>query len=217
MYIFLDESGDLGFDFDKHGTSKFFVITLLVIISEMDKRKIEKSVERTIRTKIKKGRKTKNGKKYLELKGTNTIFEIKKYFWNQIKTSSFEIYTLILNKKNLHDYLMEDKERLYNYISRLILEKVAFQEEQSKIYIVIDKRKKSEERQEFNRYILLQLKGLINPKIALEIFHQNSQTNSGLQVVDLFSWGIFRKYEWSDSEWFNVIKDRIVYEEVYLP
>jgi hypothetical protein len=30
MYIFLDESGDLGFDFTKRKTSKFFVMTLLV-------------------------------------------------------------------------------------------------------------------------------------------------------------------------------------------
>ena len=30
MFIFLDESGDLGFDFDKAKTSRYFVITLLV-------------------------------------------------------------------------------------------------------------------------------------------------------------------------------------------
>ncbi len=28
-YIFMDESGDLGFDFDKSGTTNYFVITLL--------------------------------------------------------------------------------------------------------------------------------------------------------------------------------------------
>lgn len=30
-YIFLDESGDLGFNFNKKGTSKFFLITFLFV------------------------------------------------------------------------------------------------------------------------------------------------------------------------------------------
>lgn len=43
-YIFLDESGDLGFDFDKKGTSKYFLITCLFTAK---KRMIEKVVSKT--------------------------------------------------------------------------------------------------------------------------------------------------------------------------
>jgi hypothetical protein len=31
MYIYLDESGNLDFDFSKKGATQFFVITLLII------------------------------------------------------------------------------------------------------------------------------------------------------------------------------------------
>ena len=43
-FIFLDESGDLGFDFSKNKTSEFFVITCLFV---KDKRPIEKIIKKT--------------------------------------------------------------------------------------------------------------------------------------------------------------------------
>jgi hypothetical protein len=38
-----------------------------------------------------------------------------------------------------------------------------------------------------------------------------------LQAVDLFSWGIFRKYEKNNTEWFDLFKGKIKYDAVYLP
>ncbi len=40
-YIFMDESGDLGFDFTKPGTSRYFILTFLVC---ENKRPVEKCV-----------------------------------------------------------------------------------------------------------------------------------------------------------------------------
>ena len=70
MYVFLDESGDLGFDFTKGGTTRFFVVCLLVIPTSQDLRLIEKAVERTIRHKIFKDKPSK--KPFVELKGSRT-------------------------------------------------------------------------------------------------------------------------------------------------
>jgi len=44
-YIFLDESGDLGFNFKKKGTSKKFIITFL-FVPESTKRGLEKVVKK---------------------------------------------------------------------------------------------------------------------------------------------------------------------------
>jgi len=44
-YIFLDESGDLGFDFNKKGTSSVFVVTFLFI--DGSKKSVEKAVSHT--------------------------------------------------------------------------------------------------------------------------------------------------------------------------
>ena len=45
-YIFLDESGDLGFDFKKKKTSKFFVITFLFA---KDKKVVERMVKKVFK------------------------------------------------------------------------------------------------------------------------------------------------------------------------
>jgi len=38
----------------------------------------------------------------------------------------------------------------------------------------------------------------------------------GLQTVDMFSWGVFRKYEKRDKEWFDVFwKEKGKYDNLY--
>jgi hypothetical protein len=56
----------------------------------------------------------------------------------------------------------------------------------------------------------------LDPKIPLDIKHENSCRYNGLQAVDLFSWGIFRKYENKDIEWFRIFQEKVAYEEQYL-
>lgn len=50
----------------------------------------------------------------------------------------------------------------------------------------------------------------------LNISHLTSQESAGLQAVDLFSWGIFRKYENNDMEWYRVYRDKVGFETEYL-
>ncbi len=47
-YIFLDESGNLGFDFKKKKTTKFFVITFLFVKNRNSLNKIVKKVFRDL-------------------------------------------------------------------------------------------------------------------------------------------------------------------------
>ncbi|MDI6794080.1 MAG: DUF3800 domain-containing protein [bacterium] len=113
MYIYLDESGNLGFDFSKKETTDFFVVTLLITKTFMVNRHIQKAIERTIKTKFPK----KKRASVFELKGSKTNIEIKKYFYKLVEKYDFEIFTLVLNKRKVYNYLEEDKERLYNYIA----------------------------------------------------------------------------------------------------
>ncbi|GAI67500.1 unnamed protein product [marine sediment metagenome] len=57
----------------------------------------------------------------------------------------------------------------------------------------------------------------IDLKISLEIKHKISCSNYGLNTVDLFSWGIFRKHERKDWEWYNIFKEKIKFDGIYLP
>ena len=53
-YIYLDESGDLGFDFNKKKTSKNFVVTCLFIENRKPIEKIVKKTHSELKKKYKK-------------------------------------------------------------------------------------------------------------------------------------------------------------------
>ena len=198
-FLYLDESGDLGFDFVNKKPSKFFTVTILAMKGPLNNRLLTKAVKKTLKRKLNRKKATTE-----ELKGARTIFEIKKYFYNQIKDLKFAIYALTLNKKRVYERLTRDKERVYNYISRLVLDKIAFEKAQVQVMLILDKSKSPKEIGDFNQYIFRQLKGRLDPKVPLDIKHENSRRYYGLQAVDLFSWGIFRKYEKKHTAWFDI-------------
>lgn len=210
-FLYLDESGDLGFDFVNKKPSRFFTITILAIRGHENNRRLIKAVKKTLVRKI-------NRKKSVvgELKGARTVFEIKRYFYNQVKDLKFTVYSLTLNKKRVYERLTMNKERVYNYIARLVLDKIPFEKAQEQVILILDKSKSPKEVGDFNQYVLRQLTGRLDPKVPLDIKHENSCQYYGLQAVDLFSWGIFRKYEKKDTAWFDIFKEKVAFEEQYL-
>lgn len=215
MYIYLDESGDLGFDFNKRATTDYFVVTLLLVRNKQNKIKIDKAVERTLKNKINVGKRAKKPEN--ELKGTKTSLGVKEYFYRQIEKAEFEIYTIALNKRRVFKYLQENHERLYNYVARLVIDQIPFRGAKAKIVLSLDKSKSRKEIKEFNRYLFNQLEGVLPLKIPLEIYHLASYESKGVQAADLFCWGVFRKYERGDTKWYKVFKEKIRFKGVYLP
>lgn len=100
MYVFLDESGDLGFDFNKN-PSKYFSITLLVCYNRSTLFSFKSAIKRTLLAKLNQ----KNTKIPIsELKGSNTTIKIKQYFYRQLlkyPDQSWEIYSIVVDKKKL--------------------------------------------------------------------------------------------------------------------
>ncbi|MCF6156692.1 MAG: DUF3800 domain-containing protein [Candidatus Brocadia sp.] len=96
MFIYLDESGDLGFDFSKKKTTKKFVITLLVCNSDMARKEFTKAVRRTLKNKL--NQKKKNSRQITELKGINTTLEIKRYFFRKYENNDMEWYKVYGDK-----------------------------------------------------------------------------------------------------------------------
>lgn len=206
FYLFLDESGDLGFDFNKSGTTKYFVETVLLLPDTAAKRAMEKAVARTIKYKISPSRQNRSA---LELKGAETDFAVKRYFWRQCAPIDFEIYTVILDKKSLPMKLRSQSSRVYNFLARQIIDEMPWPKTDARIVISIDRSQPPPEIQIMNQSLLVQLQGKIAPNLPLHFYHVNSQTSRGLQAVDMFSWGIFRKYERSDPAWYDCFYGKI--------
>lgn len=209
LYLYLDESGDLGFDFFGKKPSKFFTIAVLAVRGVGNNRRIINAVKKTLKRKLKN--------EDAELKGTKTKIEVKNYFYRQAAAVSFQIYSLTLNKRRVYESLTQRKDRVYNYIAKNVLDAIPVEDASQRIQLIIDRSKSKREVKDFNQYIIRHLQGRLEPRVPLDIYHWTSHENLGLQAADLFSWGIFRKYEKKDASWFHVFESKVARDSVYLP
>ena len=212
-WLFLDESGDLGFDFTGKKPSRYFTICVLEVDSKDSIIRLRKAVEKTLKNKLRKREKDTS---YI-LKGSKTEISVKKYFYRIVQDLNFKIYSVTLNKERVFRSLLENKGRVYNWISRLVLEKIPIESSSTRIRFVLDKSKSKREIEDFNQYIINQLMARVDPNIPLDIRHLTDNVEKILQAVDLFTWGIFRKYEKGDFEWYTVFRSKIEFDTLYLP
>jgi hypothetical protein len=210
VIIYLDESGDLGFDFTKKGTTRFFVISVLVCLTGESDKAIQRAIKRT--------RKNKLRFKTEELKGVNTSPSIKEYFLRNIRGNAWGIYTVVLNKSRVKKELQTKigKRKLYNFLSRVLIEKIHFPDDLPALTLIVDKMKNKREIKDFNQYLENQLSAYLPLNCMFYVYHKDSKEHPGLQAVDLFCWGIFRKYTMHDKSWYQLYKHKIVLETVYL-
>jgi hypothetical protein len=216
LIIFLDESGDLGFDFGKPKASKKFVITLLVCDDKATTDSFRKAARRTLKNKL--NRKKGGSRVVRELKGTQTTLAVKNYFFRHLPLNGWRLYSVILNKQRVYDNLKmaQAKKKLYNFLARFIIEKIDLKSASPAVTLILDRSKNKEEIRDFNAYVENQLEALLPLNIPLNIYHEPSHENPGLQAVDLFCWGIFRKYEMGETDWYNTYKNMMVFETEYL-
>ncbi len=211
LYLYLDESGDLGFDFVNKKPSVHFTIAVLAVKGHENNRAIGSAVRMTIRRKLR----PPGGKISPEIKGHSAQLEVKRYFYRKVAGTDFRVYGITFNKRLTFRFLAEDKERIYNFISRLVLEKVDMADTKVRVILTVDKSKTMPGIRDFNALVLAHLKSRLDPRIPLEIVHRSSQEAPQLQAVDLFAWGIFRRYERGDAEWRDEFSGKIVFDGLY--
>ncbi|GBR76110.1 hypothetical protein NO2_0718 [Candidatus Termititenax persephonae] len=212
-YLYLDESGDLGFDFKHKTTSKYFTITILCFEGVANNRSFNHAVRKTLARKM-------NFKKrkfiFEEIKGTNTTLDTKKYLYKFLQKIDFSIYAITIDKQKVMRHISEDKSRFYNYVAKLVLDKIPLEKaDKAGIEFVIDKSKAKTEIARFDYYIRQHLQSRINPNTPFNINHGNSKELQCIQVADIFCWGIFQKYEHNRTDWLNIFKKKIAFDGKY--
>lgn len=75
---------------------------------------------------------------------------------------------------------------MYNFLARFILEKIDLSNAAPAVTLITDLFKNLEEIGDFNSYVTNQLEALLPLNIPLNIYHERSHENAGLQAVDLF-------------------------------
>ena len=210
-YIFLDESGDLGFDFQKKKTSKVFVITCLFV---ENKRSMEKIVRKT-HSELKKKYKRRFGVLHAVKEKPITRQRLLK----RLSEKDCVIMTIYLNKKRVYTKLQNEKQVLYNYVANILLDRVYTKKllPLAKNILLIASRRETNKflNQNFKNYLNNQITNRYkaNVKVVIEI----PREEKSLQAVDFASWAIFRKYEYGDDSYYNLIKNKIVEENPLFP
>lgn len=213
-YIYIDESGCLGFDFSKQGTSKYFTICLVVFKSKHQRDMAEYAIKKTLKRKLNH---KKSKRQVDEIKGASTTVSVKKYLLKQIELQSgvFEVYGITFNKTNVRPDLQFNKDRLYNYIVRILLDQLNLNALGRQINVVLDKCKTQKQIKHCNNYLLSQLQGRLELDVQVNIEHRESHLDHPLQIADIAANALQRKTEYGNGDTFSLFENFIEYYDIY--
>ena len=211
-YIFLDESGDLGFDFKKKGTSQFFIVTILY--TRDSKGALEKIVKKT-HSELAKKFKRRIGVLHAVQEKPITRLRILK----RISEKECGVMAIYLNKKKVHTHLQDEKQVLYNFVTNILLDRIYSKKILSpdlSIEFVASRRETNKFLNEnFRDYLTRQIKN--NHKGLIKVSIKTPAEEKCLQAVDFLSWAIFRKYERGDESYYKVFRKKISEENPLFP
>jgi hypothetical protein len=211
-YIFLDESGDLGFDFFKSKTSKYFVVTLMFV---QNKDSVDSTVRKVFKTFTPKERKFHGGVLHAFRENPKTRIKL----LSMLSQKDISIVSLYLNKQKVYTKLHETKHALYNYVTNIVLDRICVKKlipANVPICLVASRRETNKFLNEnFKNYLRKQVKN--KHKLQIEVEISAPQSDKCLQAVDMICWAIFRNREHGDDTYFNIIKEKIVEESPLFP
>lgn len=192
VYIFIDESGDLG----KHGLRYFVVAALCTANPKPIYNLIKRIRQRKLKKKI---------KDLSEIKANNSDDNIRNFVLNKLMLTDCEFHIIALDKSQVRDYLFSNKTKLYNYVAGILIQHAQIGYEN--INVLIDKKDMgSIIREDFDNYIK-NYKVKWNSRI--NIIHLESNQNLGLQAVDFIAWAVHRKLNTTDETFYKIIEKKI--------
>ena len=211
-HIFLDESGDLGFNFKKKGTSKFFIVTLFFLDNGVGP--IEKIVKKT-HAELSKKLKRRVG----VLHAVNEKPLTRQRLLKRINERDCAVMVIYLNKKKVHTRLQDEKQVLYNFVTNILLDRILSKKiiSLSKSITLVASRRETNKflNENFKDYLEHQVKN--KHKGIMTVCIKTPAEEKSLQAVDFLSWALFRKYEKGDGSYYNIFKSKIVEESPLFP
>jgi Protein of unknown function (DUF3800) len=199
-HIYLDESGDLSFDFTKKGTSKFFIITVLISENKVALDRLIKKINLEV-VRMSKGKSIPN-----MLHASKQSDKIRIKLLTELISKDVQIDYICIDKRQSLKYLSYDKHRLYLDLTISLIDNVLKNSHlQSTIQLIASKR---ETDKNLNEKFINGIESFFDNKVSVEI--QIPQNEKGLQVVDFCSWGIFRKYEYGDDSFYEIFEEKLL-------
>lgn len=188
-HIFLDESGDLGFH---KRSSKYFIVAALCTENEKTTTRCIKNIRKKL------------SKKYTqaELKFSESSDVTRRRVLECITKRNVSISYITLDKnwvkpQSRGNLPLIEKRMIARLLSEIL------NPSHPPVTITIDKYLPYKDIESFNSYLDLKMPCKIN------ITHESSRGNNGIQSVDFVAGAIHRKYREQDTTFYNIISSKI--------
>jgi hypothetical protein len=205
MVVFLDESGDLGWTFDKPngngGSSRYITIAGIVVDEEQ-----LKYVKRFIAELYKKYNLTpkieKKGANFSDADATYITANLSKVI---AKAPTFRVISITAKKENVVPRLREDCNIFYNYMLGVMLPDTF--RHHTDFNLTLDKRTiKVDHGNNFEAYIKTKCWGELNMDVNISCQYDPSDKNEGIWMADWMANWIYRKYENGQDSAYNELR-----------
>jgi hypothetical protein len=199
IYVYIDESGDLGFHPEKSSTH--FIATALFVsdFTKLD-RILKKFRRETFRNEF---------KNIHEIKGYKSSEKLKKAALTALdKIEDIQIIHAILSKEVfLSSFSEKNPHLLYNLTVGIIAEHIPY--ENVFLVVRIDKAKEKESlRADFNSIFMEKLSAFSSCVLQNNmIHHSDSKQWSGLQFVDILAWAKYQEVCRKNSDYIKLIDE----------
>jgi len=195
--IFQDETGDLGFDFTKEGTSDYFIIAFLITDNP---KTVQSVIKKVFRSMSKTHRKHTHGVLHAYYEKQKTRVQV----LQGISEKNVRISLMVLNKKKI--LVTENVNALYNsmvasLINRLYIE--GFIEIGEEIKLVASQ-------SNTNRQLNEQFKTVIMDKsnpTNLTVDIKKPYDEKALQAVDFIAWSFGNRYETGETSYTDILQN----------
>jgi hypothetical protein len=206
--VYVDESGDLGFN---RGSSRYLIIAYLITDdSEAIKRVLKKYLHGAKRKRLTRK----------ELKFSNSNKQVRQQVLSKLLEADWNAGLIILDKSLVKPELKEAPDALYNYtlLESLMRDLLDVYDNASPINIYVDRSKNKRKIRDFNIYAQGKASyiwgAILRRPVAfnlekLRIEHPTSTENRCIQAADFVSGAAFQKYERGDSTFLDIISGRI--------
>ena len=175
MLVFVDESGDTGFKFDR-GSSERFVVTLVIFSQVEDAHAAEERLAQ-LRHEL-------SLQKAFEFHYAHNSMKVRDALFVAVKDLRFSYCSIAINKQKLEGPGFRFKESFYKYACRLVLQNAKTHLENAKI--VIDGSGSREFRQQLGSYLRRHMNDREDEIVRIKkVQLEDSKKNSLIQLADM--------------------------------
>lgn len=203
MLIFIDDSGDPGFQVER-GSSRVFIIALVIFRDEL-------AAEKTS-VAIKELRRELKVSDFYEFKFNKANKRFRSTFINIVKKFDFRIRAIVVKKQVIYSQRLKNyKEDFYNYIIMQVLKN---SESIKNAKLRFDKRGEKVLRDQLRVYLSRELDNK-NKKIFKDLKFVDSRQNTLVQLADMIAGSIFAFYTNKDKIYLNKLKEAKKIENIW--